>query len=1812
MRRVFAFALALAMVLLGLEPSSGFAYINQADGTVVPVTNRLQQCLDNSEGSPMAIDAVADATVLPEAYRPVFDAVSGHYRVTFTDIGEGAGFHNSFGWFWIGEDVTNPANLHTVFGCRTYAQCDCPCATTRTRIIDFETQTGFSVGRQIGFWLRTPERLDGTREGGTFPTGCPFDLGCDPAGMNVNDLCGGRNDTNNRIYFTSAALNDDGDFVHFLVYRSVARADTFYFGFEDLWRGGDNDYEDMLVRGSGLVPNCDPRPETCNGRDDDCDGAIDEGLTQACSTACGAGTRVCTAGTWGACSARTPSSETCNGVDDNCNGAIDEGLTRPCSNSCGAGTEICIMGTWGGCSAPTPTIETCNGRDDDCDGSIDEGLTRPCSTACGSGVETCVAGSYTGCTARVPGTETCNGEDDDCDGRVDEGLARACSSACGAGTEACIGGAFVGCTAPRPGIEVCNNLDDDCDGMIDEGITRACSTACGVGTERCEAGVFVGCDAPLPATEICNNVDDDCDGVIDDGNPGGGDACVPRPGGGYDVITDGGSGDDTLCRPGTVRCVMGELVCQGAASGGREICNCLDDDCDGEIDEDTSDDPLCPGGACIATECACSSPCDPGEFPCPPGRVCDESLGGGGVRGYCVSGRCAGVTCDSESICDPETGACVNLCMGISCPSGYACVRGACVEENCYGRGCPVGEICRMDERGTPTCVEDACRTTSCADGTFCRDGRCIASCDIVCDEGSRCVDGRCEPDPCGGPCPVGESCVDGRCERNSCPSGCGRGRVCRAGRCIDDPCRGIHCPGGLSCDDGQCIDPTIVPRRPAQRGLAAGGGGCLCSVAGAPDQGGGRDLAGLVALALLGLVVGRRRARRGGRAIPRLRARASVGLAVVIALASLAAEGCAVEPFCFANCDEDVRVDAGVRDASRPDANWGATDGCVPSGEELCDGLDNDCDGEIDEDFDLEGDPRNCGRCGHSCTLEHAFPSCSAGECVVDRCEIGWVDLDDVPSNGCEYGCPPDGDELCDGRDNDCDGRIDEDFDLTSDLAHCGSCEIQCRFPNGTASCVDRACHLDACNTGFVDADHDPSNGCEYACTPTGAEACNGIDDDCDHLIDEGFDLDTDPLNCGACGRTCSFPNATGRCVAGSCTFAPSDCVPGYYDIDGDPRTGCEYMCTPTGARDTCNGIDDDCDGVFDEDDPIAGTDCGSNVGACRFGTRVCVRGALVCIGGVSPTPEICDAIDNDCDGATDEAPLPGVGDRCGTSNVGRCRYGAVICDRGGLTCSGDVAPGAETCNGIDDDCNGVVDDRLAVPPAASVPSCAEARGVCAGRVPSCRGASGWGCDLPALYQAVETRCDGLDNDCDGSIDEGCLRVTGSDLRIDTQTNQSETNSLQPILAASGSNVQVVWTETIARGADLDARIHSAYSTNAGTSFAAARRLNTTNGDTFRPTLTFTATNVLWAWADFRGGTSYREIWTRGSTDGAGATLAASEVRVNGTGATAATDAYNVQLARSGSTLFAAFEAFTSARNRHIFLSRSTDAGASWTTPVQVSSSAAPNFIAAQARIAATASRVYVTWRDNRSGSLDVYLRAWNVGSSAFVAAEQRMDVGTVAGSSSSFSPAVAAEGSNAYVVWVDDRDRGSFDIWLNRSSNDGASWLTNAIKLDGDPLDHDSIGPSVIAPASGEVVVAWIDYRSGLPDPWVIRSGSAGASFDPPQRVDTSTAAGTSGSYDLALAGEGSLIALAWSDDRSGLLDIYANFSLDRGVTFQPQDYRLDSSAIGSSDSETPTIAVSGARIHAAWIDHRRGASCPTAGASCPNGDVYYRRVE
>ncbi len=239
--------------------------------------------------------------------------------------------------------------------------------------------------------------------------------------------------------------------------------------------------------------------------------------------------------------------------------------------------------------------------------------------------------------------ELCNDLDDDCDTLVDEdfpekglpctdgelgvclGIGEFVCKADGSGTECQI-------TNPGgvPGVEICNQLDDDCDGLIDED----------------DAGLPLPCPNCVPGTEICDGLDNDCDLAIDEQ----GDVETNQPdifGQPCGVLTP--PNDQAPCQLGTVVCINAGPLCIGFQGPGNEICNGVDDDCDGIAD----DLAPCPGKTqCIEAQCV--APCQSGEFPCPNGFECQE--------GFCFPISCNGVVCEPGEVC--EGGVCIDAAGG--------------------------------------------------------------------------------------------------------------------------------------------------------------------------------------------------------------------------------------------------------------------------------------------------------------------------------------------------------------------------------------------------------------------------------------------------------------------------------------------------------------------------------------------------------------------------------------------------------------------------------------------------------------------------------------------------------------------------------------------------------------------------------------------------------------------------------------------------------------------------------------------------------------------------------------------------------------------------------------------------------------------------------------------------------------------------------------------------------------------------------------------------------------------------------------------
>ncbi len=458
-------------------------------------------------------------------------------------------------------------------------------------------------------------------------------------------------------------------------------------------------------------------------------------------------------------------------------------------------------------------------------------------------------------------------------------------------------------------------------------------------------------------------------------------------------------------------------------------------------------------------------------------------------------------------------------------------------------------------------------------------------------------------------------------------------------------------------------------------------------------------------------------------------------------------------------------------------EAGWQCV-GAEP-GPELCNYLDDDCDGATDEDFKnaagLYDRLLHCGQCNRSCDGVIPFAqvvACDAtrdpASCVVEECAPGYYEASDT---ACRFQWS----NLCNPCETNANCGVEGDLclslDQTPNLKYCGrdcsegslwgtNCPTgyACRDVQGARQCLPESdtCECTPSNAGMTRVcGRENAFGvcygtevCESATgwidcsarTPAG-EVCNGLDDDCNGYADDQL---TPPTALGPCEHR-------------------------YTDIETFVCTG-HWLCRDTEAGkawfcdaafpvpETCNYQDDNCNGRMDETFPMLGKVCYAGIGACQgIGMFVCTSdgSAAVCnaVPGTS-SPEVCDNLDNDCDAVTDEG-FEDRGKVCFVG-VGEClKVGTLQCtsNQAGLECSESPGtPVTERCDAKDNDCDGSTDETW--PMKGSV--CSEGIGECQrmGTLVCNPGQTGLVCNATPGPVATE-RCDGLDNDCDRSVDE-------------------------------------------------------------------------------------------------------------------------------------------------------------------------------------------------------------------------------------------------------------------------------------------------------------------------------------------------------------------------------------------------------------------------------------------------------------------------
>ena len=428
------------------------------------------------------------------------------------------------------------------------------------------------------------------------------------------------------------------------------------------------------------------------------------------------------------------------------------------------------------------------------------------------------------------------------------------------------------------------------------------------------------------------------------------------------------------------------------------------------------------------------------------------------------------------------------------------------------------------------------------------------------------------------------------------------------------------------------------------------------------------------------------------------------------------------------------------------------------PGATEICNGIDEDCDGTADNGVtltyyvDADGDNFGAGDMMAFCSDPGTGYSVNDADCddtnssiypsATEICNAIDEDCDGVPDNGLTfttYYADADGDthgdvavttttcdgapmgyvsnsddcddtddsvypgviDLCNGIDNDCDGNIDDDALFTTYYLDNDGDTYGDQLDAGTTFCYVPAAPYVLDNTDCDDSD--------LSINPGATEICNAMDEDCDGIADDGLTFIT------------YYRDADGDTYGNAAvTTTTCDGAPIGYVIDDEDCDDSDLSINP-GATEICNAMDEDCDGIVDDGLTFVTyykDNDGDGYGAGLYGTVTTCDGApatyvdndLDCEdfnATINPAADdVCNFIDDNCSGAADEGLpiftfyLDADGDTYGNpgATLEACGPFGVMWVENSEDCDdadADVHPGViDECNGIDNDCDGNIDD--------------------------------------------------------------------------------------------------------------------------------------------------------------------------------------------------------------------------------------------------------------------------------------------------------------------------------------------------------------------------------------------------------------------------------------------------------------------------------------------------------------------------------------
>ncbi len=798
---------------------------------------------------------------------------------------------------------------------------------------------------------------------------------------------------------------------------------------------------------------------------------------------------------------------------------------------------------------------------------------------------------------------------------------------------------------------------------IFDGAATACASSNAFGScsgsRKCAISGLTPCSATTPQQELCNGKDDNCDGLTD-----GGDSA--------DCVNYWKDGDGDGAGVGTSQCLCAAVGLATATTNGdcdddlkaihpgaKEVCDDVDNNCDGTIDEGCDDDG---DGYCDAALIIVGSPvvCTYGTKDCND-TVATVHPSAPEICGNGVDDDCNGTIDDNAStlfyLDNDADGFGNNKITQQACakPAGYVLLGGDC-DDNAT----------TVHPGGTEVCdgLDNDC------DGLT--DGVDLTGCTLFYTD----ADGDTYGAGTG-------SCL---CKANSTFS------VATNGDCNDDN-SGTH-PGAVEvCDSTDNNCNGVVDEE------GANGCGLLY-----PDEDG--DTYGAVTTG-----------------------------------------------HCLCAAD-------GVNKATKSGDCNDTNPSIHPKADEICNGADDNCDGQVDPVgsegcsnyyLDVDTDGYGVGSVGSKCQCAATgqYSSLLTGDC------------DDTDS-----ATFPGATEVCNGNDDNCNGDVDEGVTTTyyTDKDKDGY---------GAASVFVAAC---SAPPGFV-TDNTDCDGSKASVHPGATEACNTVDDNCDGQTDEGAATGCTTFYADADKDSFGDVNTPSQCLcAASGAFtaaAATDCNDGSASVH-------------PGAAEICNGADDNCNGATDEgvgntyyqDNDSDGYGSAVTLNACgaTLGYVLTTGDCNDAVGSIHPNAvETCNGADDNCDGQTDEGVKKSWyedfdGDGYGNKNVTQtaCNApGGYVADK---TDCDDVHAyahpnAAETCNYVDDNCNGSTDENVTTTyyedkdgdtygnPNVSLKACDTAPLGYTSASGDCNDTIATG---NPIHPGVQEVCDGVDNNCVGGIDEG------------------------------------------------------------------------------------------------------------------------------------------------------------------------------------------------------------------------------------------------------------------------------------------------------------------------------------------------------------------------------------------------------------------------------------------------------------------------